>query len=67
MSICIITIRDTETGIDIQTTEIADPDGALDTQALVLGAAMFANATRYLEKHHQLDQSQSHQRRPLCH
>ena len=50
MSICIITIRDTETGVDIQSVEVADPSGALDTPAIVLGAAMVDNAQRYLER-----------------
>lgn len=50
MSICIITIRDTDTGVDIQSVEVADPSGALDTPAIVLGAAMVDNAQRYLSQ-----------------
>lgn len=50
MSVCIITLRDTETGVEINSSEVPDPTGALDTPALVLGAAMMDNVTRYLEQ-----------------
>lgn len=50
MSVYIITLRDTETGVEIKSNEVADPTGARDTPALVLGAAMVDNVNQYLER-----------------
>lgn len=50
MSICIITIRDTETGVEIKSNEVADPTDARDTLALALGAAMVDNVNQYLQR-----------------
>ncbi|MCQ8103260.1 hypothetical protein NP590_04000 [Methylomonas sp. SURF-2] len=50
MSVYIITLRDTDTGVEIKSNEVADPSGALDTPALVLGAAMVENVNQYLQR-----------------
>lgn len=50
MAVYLITIRDTEHGVEIKGTEIANP-GECNTPSAVLGDAMVANATRYLEQH----------------
>lgn len=50
MSIYIITIRDTENGVDIKHTEVSEP-GEVNTPAVVLGAAMVDNACQYLQRH----------------
>lgn len=50
MAIYLITIRDTEHGVEIEGTEVANP-GERNAPSAVLGTAMVANATRYLEQH----------------
>lgn len=59
MSIYIITIRDTENGVDIKHTEVSEP-GEVNAPAVVLGAAMVDNAYQYLQRHAQrVDVAQS--------
>lgn len=50
MSIVIITIRDTDTGVDIQRSDVSDL-GEVNTPAVILGAAMHQNALQYLQRH----------------
>lgn len=50
MSIVIITIRDTENGVDIQRSDVSDL-GEVNTPAVILGAAMHQNALQYLQRH----------------
>lgn len=50
MSIVIITIRDTEGGVDISQTDVSDI-GEVNTPAVMLGGAMYRNALKYLERH----------------
>ncbi|MDT4328526.1 hypothetical protein ACQE3D_10740 [Methylomonas sp. MS20] len=52
MSIVIITLRDTPDGVEINRSEVAEP-GEADTPATILGAAMYANVTQYLDRHPQ--------------
>ena len=51
MSIVIITLKDTGDGVEINRSEVADPDGEVNTPAIVLGAAMYENVRQYLSRH----------------
>ncbi|MBD9362922.1 hypothetical protein [Methylomonas fluvii] len=52
MSIVIITLRDTPDGVEINRSEVPEV-GEVNTPAILLGAAMYANVTQYLERHPQ--------------
>ncbi len=50
MSIVIITLRDTENGVEVKQQEVPD-QGEVNTPAIMLGAAMFDNVNQYLKRH----------------
>ncbi|TPQ28959.1 hypothetical protein [Methylomonas koyamae] len=56
MSIVIITLRDTDDGVEIKRSDVSGP-GEVNTPAEILGAAMFENVNQYLKRHPQYGKS----------